>query len=82
MGLRCVKYAVLARRADHSLEMMGWIRQQAETPVLIQPFCCFRGKTIRWAAAAVKPGAVPGASVYESGPPGIFTERRKQKWIC
>ncbi len=28
----------IARRANHSLEMMGWIRQQAETPVLIQPF--------------------------------------------
>lgn len=24
---------VLARRADHSEEMIGWIRQQAEIPV-------------------------------------------------
>ena len=38
-----VMISSLARRANHSLEMMSRIRQQAETPVFLSGFFCWEG---------------------------------------
>lgn len=38
----CAIIQWLARRADHSEEMIGWIRQQAEMPVDLSGFLYFK----------------------------------------